>query len=87
LVKSDKGYGIYEMPHWLTRHIGLPFAMEIIITMCWCIWKERNAWIFKGEDPSVQHCQAIFKSDFALLMHRATLLRAQHMSQWLENNT
>jgi hypothetical protein len=40
------------IPSWLkaTRamaymkcHIGLSFAMEIIITMCWCIWKERNA--------------------------------------------
>jgi hypothetical protein len=40
------------IPSWLraTRattymkcHIGLPFTMEIIIMMRWCIWKERNA--------------------------------------------
>jgi hypothetical protein len=77
------------IPSWLRatrattnmkRHIGLPFAMEIIIMMCWCICKERNACIFKDEDPNVQHCKAIFKSKFALLMHRATPLRAQHMS-------
>jgi hypothetical protein len=39
------------MPSWLRptramtymkRNLGLPFAMEIIITMCRCIWKERN---------------------------------------------
>jgi hypothetical protein len=31
---------------YMKRHIGLPFATEIIISMCWCIWKERNAWLF-----------------------------------------
>jgi hypothetical protein len=42
------------IPSWLrpdiaTRHLrrklSVPFAMEIIITMCWSIWLERNAWI------------------------------------------
>jgi hypothetical protein len=27
---------------YMKRHINQLFAMEIIITMCWCIWKERN---------------------------------------------
>jgi hypothetical protein len=79
-----------QIPSWLRairattymkRHIGLPFVIEIIITMCWCIWKERNAWLFS--DPSVEHCKNAFMSEFALLMHRATPIRAQHMSQWL----
>jgi hypothetical protein len=68
---------------YMKRHIGLPFAMEIIITMYWSIWKERNAWIFTNADPSVEHCESAFKSEFALLMHRATSIRAQQMSQWL----
>jgi hypothetical protein len=54
---------------YIKHHIGLPYAMEIIITMCWCIWKERNAWIFKDEDSNVQQCKAVFKSKFALLVH------------------
>jgi hypothetical protein len=43
------------VPTWLrpdraTRHIkrslGVPFAREIIILMCWCIWIARNDWLF-----------------------------------------
>jgi hypothetical protein len=41
---------------YIKRHINQPFVMEIIITMCWCIWKEKNVWLFNNEDPSVQHC-------------------------------
>jgi hypothetical protein len=35
---------------YMLRSINLPFAMEIIMIMCWCIWTERNAWIFSNED-------------------------------------
>jgi hypothetical protein len=38
----------------IKRSLGLPFAMEIIITMCWSIWIEWNAWIFINTDPSTQ---------------------------------
>jgi hypothetical protein len=50
------------MPTWLRSDRAMtylkwannkPFAMRIIITMCWSIWKERNARIFNTEDPSV----------------------------------
>jgi hypothetical protein len=58
---------------YMKRHINQPFAMEIIIIMSWCIWKETNAWLFNNEDPSVQHCKASFKSEFALV-----ILRAKH---------
>jgi hypothetical protein len=39
---------------YLRRDINKPFAMEIIIVMCWSIWKERNTWLFNNEDPSVE---------------------------------
>jgi hypothetical protein len=35
----------------MKRHINQLFAMEIIITMCWYIWKEWNACLFNNEDP------------------------------------
>jgi hypothetical protein len=69
----------------MKHHINKPFAMEIIITMSWCIWKKWNGWLFNSEDPSVQHCSVIFKAEFALVIHKAKRQRAILMPQWLEN--
>jgi hypothetical protein len=33
--------------------------------------KERNAWLFNGEDPSVEKCVATFKRVFVMVIHRA----------------
>jgi hypothetical protein len=68
----------------MKRHIKQLFVMEIIMIMSWCIWKERNVWLFSNEDPSVKHCKDNFKSEFALTMLRAKQQKASIMSQWLE---
>jgi hypothetical protein len=56
------------VPSWLklergTKHINkaleVPFAMDITMVMCWCIWKERNDWLFNNED--LDHCKIRFK--------------------------
>ena len=36
-----------------------PFALEILITMCWSIWSVRNDLVFRGIQPSLQRCKAI----------------------------
>jgi hypothetical protein len=33
--------------------------------------KERNAWLFNGEDPSVEKWAATFKREFIMVIHRA----------------
>jgi hypothetical protein len=82
------------VPTWLkpemtTRHIkkslGVPFAMEIIVLMMWCIWKERHAWLFNNVDPSVELCKAVFKKEFALVIYRAKERWVIDMKSWLHN--
>jgi hypothetical protein len=80
------------IPSWLrpdraTRHLriklSVPFAMEIIITMCWSIWLERNAWIFNNVAPEVQKCQANFKKEFDLVIYRSKKKYKEDMRLWL----
>jgi hypothetical protein len=61
-----------------------PFAMEILITMCWSIWSVRNDLIFRGIQPSLQRCKAIFKREFAQVILRAKAGYEPQISQWLE---
>jgi hypothetical protein len=76
-------------PDRATRHIkrslNLPFALEIIILMMWCIWKKWNAWLFNNVNPSVEHCKDVFKKEFALVIHRAKDRWANDMESWLTN--
>jgi hypothetical protein len=71
----------------IRRKLRVPFAMEIIILMCWSIWKERNSWIFKNEDPSIEKCKINFKKDFALIIHRAKSRHKDDMESWLSSVT
>jgi hypothetical protein len=82
------------VPTWLkperaTRHLkrllGVPFAMEIIVILCWCIWKEQNSWIFNNEDPPVERCKATFKREFAMVIHRSKERLVPEMQAWLQS--
>jgi hypothetical protein len=76
-------------PERATRHIKrflrVPFAMEIIIVMCWCIWNERNAWIFNSEDPGIEKCKMNFKREFSLVIHKTKKRWAYDMEPWLSS--
>nr|TKW21616.1 hypothetical protein SEVIR_4G130700v2 [Setaria viridis] len=48
--------------------LQVPFFMEIIIIMSWCIWMVRNDHIFKGIAPSLSACLQHFKFIFAKVM-------------------
>ena len=44
--------------------------MEVLMTVAWNIWKERNRFLFDGITPSILSWQERFKEDFAMLKHR-----------------
>jgi hypothetical protein len=67
----------------IKRQLNVPFAMDIIMIMCWGIWSERNAWIINNEPPQVQNCIATFKKEFSLVGHRAKRSLVQPMEDWL----
>ena len=69
----------------LKNQLGVPFFMEIIIVMSWCIWMQRNDLIFKGIQPIVAACRRHFKSEFALVILRAKVRYQTSMSLWLDN--
>jgi hypothetical protein len=55
---------------WIRRKLKVPFTMEVLILMTWCIWKTRNNWIFIEVDPTEEDCWRLFHKEFLLLLHR-----------------
>ena len=68
----------------LKLQLGVPFFMEIIILMNWCIWMQRNDFIFKGIQPSQVSYLQHFKKEFALVILRAKPRHQTPMNLWLE---
>jgi hypothetical protein len=48
--------------------LQIPFFMEIIIFMCWVIWKASNGLIFCQINPSIQLAEQSFKDELLLLL-------------------
>ncbi|KAF8768972.1 hypothetical protein HU200_007064 [Digitaria exilis] len=69
----------------MRQHLGVPFFMEIIILMSWCIWTTRNDWIFRNLDPMVQNCKRRFIQEYGLLRHRAKPQTLAAMAEWLDS--
>jgi hypothetical protein len=83
-----------QIPSWLSptgavrrlrRSLAIPFAMKIIILMCWCIWTERNRWLFNNNDPSVENCRNKFKREFKLVIRRSKERRVNNVENWLNS--
>jgi hypothetical protein len=67
----------------IRRRLLVPWRLETIIIMTWCIWRCRNNWIFNEISPSVSECKAMFKIEFALLCHRVKPNLKEDISTWL----
>ena len=66
--------------------LGVPFSMEIIISMSWAIWSVRNDAIFRNVQPQISHAKYHFRRDFAQVILRGKANLAPLFSQWLEAN-
>nr|TKW01373.1 hypothetical protein SEVIR_8G175700v2 [Setaria viridis] len=66
--------------------LQVPFFMEIIVLMSWCIWMARNDWIFRNITPSVQDAMMRFRTIFTQVVLRVKEAWKQSMFEWLEHS-
>jgi hypothetical protein len=67
----------------IRRRLQVPWRLETIIIMTWCIWRSRNNWIFNEIPPSVIECKAMFRNEIFLLCHRVKPNLKEEISIWL----
>jgi hypothetical protein len=60
-----------------------PCFFEIVIISCWCIWKQRNGWIFKNIRPIFRGWKSSFFHEVSLLMYRIKKDTVPLLSSWL----
>ena len=74
-----------EMLNRATRKFSGPCFIEIVILVCWNIWKQRNNNFFRGIIPSFRTWRACFISDINLVKHRVKKDVVQTLSSWIDN--
>jgi len=65
--------------------LQVPFFMEIIVLMCWSIWRSRNALVFEPEEQSVNIVLQSFSSHFSSVIIGGKSRHVQAMKAWLDS--
>nr|TKW03671.1 hypothetical protein SEVIR_7G056400v2 [Setaria viridis] len=81
---TDLSQEPYSILNSFRIQLQVKFFMEVIILMCWCIWMERNDYIFQGINPSVHSAMSRFKVVFTQVMLRVKEDWKQLMIEWLD---
>ena len=84
-IEIDQQMDFLQNLEMFKRQLQVPFFIEIIIIMCWIIWKARNGLIFSQVQPSIQDSKREFKNEFVLLLLRAKKKYSPSIGLWLKN--
>jgi hypothetical protein len=69
----------------IRARLTMPWRMEGIITMSWCIWKCRNNWIFENIPPTVAACKEMFKTEMNYICYQVKLETGAKSRNWIQH--
>jgi len=76
---------IFQMIIRMKEQLRIPFFMELFLIAAWCIWKERNDFIFNGRIPSVSSWKVAFKKEVLDHFCRIKPSLYQFVRSWLDH--
>jgi hypothetical protein len=82
-IQIDTSLDPFQALQSFRDQLNVPFFMEIIILMCWTIWKSRNDLIFRQINPCLNKAKADFREEFDLLLLRSKKSYSPAINQWI----
>jgi len=67
-IQVDHSIGPFQALQSFKDQLHVPFFMEVIILMCWTIWKARNDLILQWSNPTLQISKGYIRMELVLLL-------------------
>jgi len=84
-IQVDPNLGPFENLMSFRDQLHEPFFMEIIVLMCWVIWKARKDLIFRQINPNIHIAKQCFLDELQMLLLRAKRRYSPRINQWIAN--
>jgi len=66
-------------------NFGGPYFMDLFMISAWCIWKERNDFIFNHKVPSLENWKQLFKNEVMLHLFRLPIAKRVLVMNWINS--
>jgi hypothetical protein len=66
-IQIDSSLEPFQIIESFRDQLRVPFFMEVIILMCWTIWRARNGMIFRKMGPNLSSSKEHFKEELQTL--------------------
>jgi hypothetical protein len=83
-IQWDQQGSIFEMLQHQRVNFGGPYFMDLFMIAAWCIWKERNDFIFNHKAP-MESWKQRFKSEVKLHLFRLPTSKRGVIMNWINN--
>jgi len=86
-IQVDHDSDPFQNLQGFKEQLGVPFFMEVIILMCWTIWKARNDKIFRQIYENLQISKQNFRDELQFLLLRTKRSYHPGIDQWIADLT
>ena len=83
-ISWDEKSNIHQKLYSAKQEFGQPFFMEVFMIGAWCLWNERNDFIFNGKAPCLAAWKSSFKAEVSRHLIRIKKNLHQSISLWLQ---